>query len=98
MPFDLPADWPAVAKKPFEAFHAARQASFAKRMEEEYAFKATISMSFDGYRRQMAEVGKDLAADAPLATLCNNTLREIAASPGRVYDGQKMDPNGVCRQ
>jgi predicted nucleic acid-binding Zn-ribbon protein len=85
VPFAAPLVWLAI--------HAARQASLAKRLEEEYAFKATISMSFDGYRRQMAEVGKDLAPDSPLATLCNNTLREIAASPGRVYDGQRMDPS-----
>lgn len=85
VPFAAPLVWLAI--------HAAKQASLAKRLEEEYAFKATISMSFDGYRRQMAEVGKDLAPDSPLATLCNNTLREIAASPGRVYDGQRLDPN-----
>lgn len=85
VPFAVPLVWLAI--------HSARQASLAKQMEEEYAYKATISMSFDGYRRQMAEVGKNLAPDSPLATLCNNTLREIAASPGRVYNGQRMDPN-----
>lgn len=85
IPFAAPLVWLAV--------HAARQASLAKRLEEEYAFKAAISMSFDGYRRQMAEIGENLPPSSPLATLCNNTLREIAASPGRVYDGQRMDPN-----
>ncbi|MBA4028075.1 MAG: hypothetical protein C0475_02850 [Planctomyces sp.] len=85
VPFAAPLVWLAI--------HAARQASLAKRLEEDYAFKATISMSFDGYRRQMAEVGKGLAADSPLATLCTNTLREIAIPPGRIYNGQRMDPN-----
>lgn len=84
LPFLIPLIWLAI--------HAARQASFAKRMEEEYAFKATTSMSFEGYRRQMAEVGKDLAANSPLAQLCTNTLRTIAAPPGKVYDKQRMDP------
>lgn len=84
LPFLIPLIWLAI--------HAARQASFAKRMEEEYAFKATTSMSFEGYRRQMAEVGKDLDANSPLAQLCNNTLRTIAAPPGKVYDKQRMDP------
>ncbi|MFM9959022.1 MAG: hypothetical protein ACKVZJ_13210 [Phycisphaerales bacterium] len=85
LPFAAPLVWLAI--------HSARQAALAKQMEEEYAYKATISMSFDGYRRQMAEVGKDLAPDSPLATLCNNTLREIAASPSRVYNRQRIDPN-----
>ncbi len=84
LPFLIPLVWLAI--------HAARQASFAKRMEEEYAFKATTSMSFEGYRRQMAEVGKDLDANSPLAQLCNNTLKTIAAPPGKVYDEQRMDP------
>lgn len=74
------------------AIYAARQASFAKRMEEEYAFKATTSMSFEGYRRQMAEVGNGLTADSPLAQLCNSTIRTIAAPPGNVYNKQRMDP------
>lgn len=86
LPFAVPLVWLAI--------HSARQAALAKQMEEEYAYKATISMSFDGYRRQMAEVTKELAApDSPLATLCNNTLSEIAASPSRVYNGQRIDPN-----
>lgn len=84
LPFLIPLIWLAI--------HAARQASFAKRMEEEYAFKATTSMSFEGYRRQMAEVGKDLAPNSPLSQLCTNTLRTIAAPPGKVYDKQRMDP------
>lgn len=84
LPFLIPLIWLAL--------HAARQASFAKRMEEEYAFKATTSMSFEGYRRQMAEVGKDLDAGSPLAQLCNNTLKTIAAPPVRSFDKQRMDP------
>lgn len=85
LPFAAPLIWLAI--------HSARQAALAKQMEEEYAYKATISMSFDGYRRQMADVAKDLAPDSPLGSLCNNTLREIASSPGRVYSGQRIDPN-----
>ena len=84
LPFLLPLIWLAI--------HAARQASFAKRMEEEYAFKATTSMSFEGYRRQMKDVGTDLDANSPLAQLCNNTLKTIAAPPSEVYDKQPKDP------
>lgn len=84
LPFLIPLVWLAI--------HAARQAAFAKRMEEEYAFKATTSFSFEGYRRQMAEVGSELDANSPLAQLCNNTLKTIAAPPGDVYKKQRMDP------
>ncbi len=74
------------------AIHAARQASFAKRMEEEYAFKATISTSFEGYRREMAEVSKNLTPDSPLARLCTDTLVTISTPPGQIYDKHRMDP------
>ena len=84
LPFLIPLVWLAI--------HSARQASFAKRMEEEYAFKATTSFSFEGYRRQMKDVGADLDANSPLAQLCNNTLKTIAAPPGKVYDKHRMDP------
>ncbi|MDX2177681.1 MAG: hypothetical protein SF028_14555 [Candidatus Sumerlaeia bacterium] len=84
LPFIVPLVWLAV--------HASRQASIAKRMEEEYAFKATTSTSFEGYRRQMAEVGKDLTPGSPLAQLCGDTLRIIAAPPAHVYEGTRMDP------
>ena len=84
LPFVLPLVWLAI--------HAARQATMAKRMEEEYGFKATTSMSFEGYRRQMADVGKDLDPNSPLSRLCDNTLRTIASPPSHIYDKQRMDP------
>jgi hypothetical protein len=84
IPFLVPLVWLAI--------HASRHAAYAKRMEEEYAFKATSSMSFEGYRRQMADVSKDLAPNSPLAQLCSDTLEIIAAPPGRVYDKHKMAP------
>ncbi|MGD0387913.1 MAG: MIR domain-containing protein [Tepidisphaeraceae bacterium] len=84
LPFLIPLVWLAI--------HAARQASLAKRMEEEYAFKATLSTSFEGYRRQMAEVSKDLSPSSPLAQLCTDTLRAISTSPGSVYEKHRMDP------
>ncbi len=84
LPFLVPLVWLAI--------HAARQASLAKRMEEEYAFKATISTSFEGYRRELAEISKDLPDASPLARLCNETLRTIGAPPGHVYEKHRMDP------
>jgi len=84
LPFLIPLVWLAI--------HSARQSSFATRMEEEYAFKATISTSFEGYRRQMAELSRDLAPNSPLARLCADTLTTISTPPGLVYDKHRMDP------
>jgi DNA repair exonuclease SbcCD ATPase subunit len=84
LPFVLPLVWLAI--------HAARQASMAKQMEEEYAFKATTSKSFEGYRRQMAEAGKDSVKNPALAQFLADATRIIATSPGKVYDKHRMDP------
>jgi predicted nucleic acid-binding Zn-ribbon protein len=84
LPFLVPLVWLAI--------HAARQASLAKRMEENYAFKATMSASFEGYRRELAAIEGDVTAGSPLATLCNETLRTIGAPPGQIYDRHRMDP------
>lgn len=83
-PFLVPLVWLAI--------HAARQASLAKRMEEAYAFKAAISTSFEGYRRQMAEVSKDLTPGSPLARLSTDTLANIMMPPDGIYDKHRMDP------
>jgi len=46
VPFDFPADWPEAARKPFEAFHAARQA-MQKRMDESIAAHADQEILYD---------------------------------------------------
>jgi adenine-specific DNA-methyltransferase len=46
VPFDFPAEWPAAAKKPFEAFHAARQA-LQKKMDESIAAHADQETLYD---------------------------------------------------
>lgn len=84
LPFIAPLVWAAI--------HAVREGSMAKQMEEEYAFKSTTSMSFEGYRRQMAEAGKDATDNKALAQFLSDTIRIIASPPGKVYDKQRMDP------
>jgi len=74
------------------ALHSANQASVARKMGEEYAFKAATSIAFEGYRRQMTEVNKDATADSPLAVLCKNTLATMATPPGAVHDTKTADP------
>lgn len=46
VPFDFPADWPQAAFKPFEAFHAARQA-MQKRMDASIAAHAESETLYD---------------------------------------------------
>lgn len=46
VPFDFPEDWPEAARKPFEAFHAARQA-MQKRMDESIAAHADQETLYD---------------------------------------------------
>jgi hypothetical protein len=84
LPLLIPLVWLAI--------HAARQAALAKLMEEEYAFKATISTSFEGYRREFAAITTGLPENAPLTRLCNDTLRTIGSPPGHVYEKHRMDP------
>ncbi|CAI8859170.1 site-specific DNA-methyltransferase [Methylocaldum szegediense] len=46
VPFDFPEDWPNAARKPFEAFHAARQA-MQKRMDDSIAAHADQEILYD---------------------------------------------------
>ena len=46
VPFDLPLDWPEAAKKPFDAFHAARQA-MQKQMDLSIAAHADQEILYD---------------------------------------------------
>jgi adenine-specific DNA-methyltransferase len=46
VPFDFPEDWPEAVRKPFEAFHAARQA-MQKRMDESIAAHADQEILYD---------------------------------------------------
>ncbi len=46
VPFDFPADWPAAARAPFDAFHAARQA-MQKKMDDSIAAHADQEILYD---------------------------------------------------
>jgi len=72
------------------ALHASRESALAKRLEEDYGYKSAISSCFEGFRKQLSEIGKDEATDSPLAKLCANTLTTIATPPGRIYDKHKL--------
>lgn len=71
------------------ALHASREAALAKRLEEDYAYKAVVASSFQGFHKQMAEIGPAVEG-SPLAKLCGDTLTTISSPPGRIYDKHKL--------
>jgi hypothetical protein len=78
------------------ALHASHESALAKRLEEDYGYKATIASCLMGFQKQIADVGKDAASNASLLKLLDNTLTSIADPPGRIYDKHKLtvSPSG----
>jgi hypothetical protein len=72
------------------ALHASRESALAKRLEEDYGYKAAIASTFLGFHKQMAEIGTDVMPGSPLSKLCSDTLATIASPPGRIYDKHKL--------
>jgi hypothetical protein len=72
------------------ALYASKEAALAKRLEEDYAYKAAVSTSFQGFQEQMKQVQKDAGPDTPLGKLCADTLATIASPPGRIYDKHSL--------
>lgn len=68
------------------ALHASRESALAKRLEEDYGYKAAISSSFQGFHEQMSKVGTVAGPNTPLVQLCGDTLATIANPPGRIYE------------
>ena len=68
------------------AMHASRESALAKRLEEDYGFKASVASSFQGFQEQMKIVGGFSAENEPLKTLCDATLAQITNPPGRIYE------------
>jgi chromosome segregation ATPase len=77
---------PVMAALVWLALHSSHESALAKRLEEDYGYKAAVATSFLGFHRQMSEVGKAANDNKPLATLCGDTLATIASPPGRIYD------------
>lgn len=72
------------------ALHASREAALAKRLEEDYGYKAAIAASFLGFQQQMAGIGHSATEGSPLTQLCRDTLETIGSSPGRIYDRHRL--------
>lgn len=63
------------------------------KLEEDYAYKETLSMAFDGYQKAMTEV--QAGAKETLAhTLSKNVLDALKERPGRLLEHQEDDSGG----
>ena len=81
---------PVAATLAWLALHASRESALAKRLEEDYGFKAAAAASFQGFHQQMAEMGAVGPANVPLSKLCEDTLTTIANPPGRIYEKHEL--------
>lgn len=81
---------PVAATLAWLALHASRETALAKRLEEDYGFKAATAASFQGFHKQMTEMGAASADNAPLSKLCEGVLTTIANPPGRIYEKHEL--------
>jgi chemotaxis protein histidine kinase CheA len=81
---------PIAAALVWLALYASRESALAKRLEEDYGYKAAIAASFQGFQKQMAEIGASAPEGSPLSKLCEDTLTTIGSPPGRIYDKHKL--------
>jgi hypothetical protein len=72
------------------ALYSSRESALAKRLEEDYGYKAAIASSFLGFQKQMAEIGEKAPEGSPLAKLCADTLSTISSPPGRIYEKHQL--------
>lgn len=81
---------PVIGSLIWLAMHSSRESALAKRLEEDYGYKAAIAASFMGFHKQLDEIGQAAASNEPLSKLCQDTLKTIASPPGRIYDKHKL--------
>jgi len=72
------------------ALHASRESALARRLEEDYGYKSAIASSFEGFHKQMKDLGNAAESNGPLKQLCENTLATIATPPGRIYERHEL--------
>lgn len=77
---------PLVGALVWLAMHASRESALAKRLEEDYGYKAAVATCFEGFRKEMSTIDNDVKSDSALGKLCANTLTTMATPPGRIYD------------
>jgi len=81
---------PIAASLLWLALHASRESALARRLEEDYGYKSAIAASFEGFHKQMKDIGDSAEDNGPLKQLCENTLATIATPPGRIYERHEL--------
>jgi peptidoglycan hydrolase CwlO-like protein len=91
---------PVAAALVWLALYTSREASLAKRLEEDYGYKSAIAASFQGFQLQMREIAETVGAESPLGKLCHDTLIAIASPPGRIYEKHALtvSPSGEIEE
>jgi hypothetical protein len=74
------------------AFYSGRQYIMAIRLEEDYAYKESLSTAFEGYKRELSTIqGISQERLHPLVRMCENVLGALAERPGRIYEAKPVD-------
>lgn len=69
------------------------------RLEEDYAYKETISLSFDGYKKALSDIDDNETkrtsggTETLTKTLSSNVLGTLNERPGRIYEEKEKDIN-----
>jgi len=66
------------------ALSAGHRGTLAKRVREDYRYKAALYTAFEGFKNQLSDIESD--GEPPLVGLSRNVLSSLAAAPGRLYD------------
>jgi hypothetical protein len=74
------------------ALYASHESSLAKRLEEDYGYKAAIAASFEGFNKQMSDIASSSGPDTALGKLCLDTLTTIGTPPGHIYEKHALTP------
>jgi len=79
---------PILAPLVWFAWFSARRYSFAERIQEDYANKEASARAFEGYKKQMKEVGTD---ESVLESLCERAIEIYSKDPQRIYESKASD-------
>ncbi len=93
VPFEFPVDWPEAARKPFEAFHAARRA-MQKAMDEAIARHAPQETLYDQplIDRKKVRVTGPFTVEAVPAPTVKSVEELLPSPPGRGVGGEGKKP------
>ncbi|MDE2707100.1 MAG: hypothetical protein OXI35_18700 [Gemmatimonadota bacterium] len=87
LPFALPFVWLAL--------YSGKRHSQALRLEEEYAHKEVLSKSFEGYKKQIAELEDGTGGNDQTLHLIRKTIEALALRPGRIYQGKRDERHPI---